>query len=72
MGGLESIILSEISQSEKDRLHSYVEFKKQNQERKKRGRESDKPRARLFPLENTLLVTRGEVGGGMQGVGIGD
>ena len=49
---------------------SYVEFKKMNKQRGKkrerereRERERDKPINRLLTIENTLLVTRAEVGG---------
>jgi len=42
-----------------------VEFKKQ---RKK----TDKSRNRLLTIENKLMVTREEVGGGMEEIGDGD
>ena len=35
-------------------------------------RERDKPRNRLLTIENKLMVTRGEVGGGMGEIGDGD
>ena len=40
-------------------FYSYGEFKKPNKEREKR----DKPKG-LLMIENKLMVTRGEVGGG--------
>ena len=43
---------------------------KTNKQRKKR--EKDKPRNRLFVLENKLIVTRGAVEGGMGEIDHGD
>ena len=39
---------------------------------KGKKRERDKPRNRLVTVENTLMFTRGEVGGGMGKIGKGD
>ena len=62
-------MLSEIRPSEKVEYHmidSYVEFKKQNKcARRPKKRERDKPRNRFLTIENKLVVTTGEVGGGM-------
>ena len=60
---LECIMLSKISQSEKDRwFHSYVDFKKQNKwAKEKKERERDEPRNRFLTTENKLIFTR--VGG---------
>ena len=38
----------------------------------RKERERDKPRNRLLTIENTLLVTRGEVGKGVGEIGDGD
>ena len=38
----------------------------------KRKKERDKPRNILLTLKNKLVVTRGEVGGGMVDIGDGD
>ena len=35
---------------------------------KKKERERDKPRIRLLTIENKLIVTGGEVGGGLGGI----
>ena len=58
----ETIMLSEVSQRRANtiRFHSYVEFKKQNEQREK---EREKPRNRLLALEKPLTVSRGEAGG---------
>ena len=42
-----------------------MKFKKQNKPAKKKKR--DKPRSRLFTIENKLIVTRGEEGWGVMG-----
>ena len=70
---IESIMLSEISQLEKDKYHIslFVEFKNQSKwtkEKKKR----DKPKNRLLSIVNKLMVIRGEVVGGMGEKGEGD
>ena len=59
-----SITLSEISQSEKDKYHMILLNlrNKTNEQRGKRQRE--KPRNTLLTIENKLIVTRGEMGGG--------
>ena len=48
-----------------------MEFKKTKQTSKGKE-ESDKPRNRLLARENKLLVTRGEMGEGMDELGDGD
>ena len=60
---LESIMLSEISQQEKEKYHmiwfySYVEFKKPKKTKEKK-RERDIPWNRLLTVENKLMVTGG-------------
>ena len=40
---------------------------KTNEQREKKEREKDKPGNRLLTIENKLMVTRGEVGGGQTG-----
>ena len=82
---LESIRLSEISQSKKKKKRNKSVRQKQipydfthmgnlrnktNEQRKKRER--DKPRNRLLTLENKLMVTRGEIGWGESQTGNGD
>ena len=71
---LECIMLSEISQSEKDRyhmIHLYVEFQKLNRRSYGKGRknkiqtEREANHKRLLNTENKLRVAGGEVGGGM-------
>ena len=59
---LERIILSEISQSEKDntiRCHSYVELKRQTYIN--RGEKRDKPKYRFLTTENKLMASKAEV-----------
>ena len=58
---LEYIMLSEISQSEKDKYHMIsLMWNLRNKTSEQRGkRESDKPRKRLLTIENKLMVTRG-------------
>ena len=71
---LETIILSEVNQSEKDKYHMISLMwnlrNKTNKQREKKKR--DKSRNRLLTIENKLMVTRGEVGGGMGETGDGD
>jgi len=63
---LEGIMLSEISQSEKDKYHTISLMwnlrNKTKAQRKKRERERQ---TRRQTMKNKLIVTRGEVGGGM-------
>lgn len=61
---LPSTTLSETGQRKTNTIwsHSYVEFRKQNQQAKK-GEKREKPRTRLFAVEDSLMVSRGEVGG---------
>ena len=51
-----------------------MEFTKQNKQRRgrERGGKRDKPRDRLLTLENKLMVTKGEVDGGIGEIGDGD
>ena len=61
----ESIILCEISQSEKEKYHISLMWNlrnKTNEQREKRGR--DKSRNKLLTIENKLICTRGEEGWG--------
>ena len=68
---LGSITLSEISQSKKDKYRNFTQMwnlrNKTNEQRKK-----SKPKNRLLTIENKLMVTRREVGGGMDETGEGD
>ena len=43
-----------------------------NKTNEQREKERGKPRNRLLTIENKLMVTRGEVGGGMGEIGDGD
>ena len=63
---LESITLSEISQSEKDKYHDFtrVEFKKQNKQREKgKKRERKANHKKLLTIGNKLRAAGREVGG---------
>ena len=46
--------------------------KTNEQRKKKREQERDKPRNRLFTIENKLMVNRGEMGRIMAEIGDGD
>ena len=61
---LESITLSEISQSEKDKYHK-ISLKSVCNSRNKKTKwvKKDKPKNRLLTIENKLMVTRGEEDG---------
>ena len=65
---LETIILSEVNQSEKDKYHMISLMwnlrNKTNKQREKKREKRDKSGNRLLTIENKLMVTRGEVGGG--------
>lgn len=59
---VQSIVLSELSHSEKANtiwLHSYVELNKTNEKRKKKD---------LLTIKNQVVVAGGEVGGGETGL----
>ena len=56
----ETIILSEISQSEKDKYHRISLIRAKGE----KERERNKPRNRLLTTGDKLVVTSGEVGGG--------
>ena len=60
---LVSIRLSNINQRNTNPIwfHAYVEFKEKNEHREKR---EGNARYRFLTIENKLMVTRGEVGGG--------
>ena len=45
---------------------------KTNEQKGKKEREREKPRNRPLTVENKLMVTRGEVGGGTGEIGDGD
>ena len=65
---IESIMLSEISQSEEDKYHMIsficgIKKIKQMNIGGKKNKERRKPRNRLLTIENKLMVTIGEVGG---------
>ena len=65
---LESIMLSEVSQSKKHKYHviSVVCGIWETKQRSKgKEEETGKSRHRLLTTENKLMVTRGEAGGGM-------
>ena len=49
-------------------FHSCGEFKKQSKLERKRS----KPKTKLLTIKNKLMVTRGEVGGGMDETSEGD
>ena len=55
-------MLSEVSQSEKDIYHM-ISLICGNKKKRERERERGQLRNRLFTLENTLMVPKGEVGG---------
>ena len=66
---LECIILSEISQTEKDKYHLiplYVKSKNKTNKRKKTETDSQ------IDIENKQVVSRGERAGGMSEIGEGD
>ena len=71
MDGAREYILSEVSQRKTNTiwLPSYVAFKKQMSKGKK---ERDKPRNRLLTIEDKQMISRGEVGRGMDEIGEGD
>ena len=63
---LESILLSEMHQSDEGKYHDFIHMwnlgSKTNEQRGKKER--DKLRNRLLMMENKLMATRGEMGGG--------
>ena len=65
---LETIILSEVNQSEKDKYHMISLMwnlrNKTNKQREKKREKRDKSGNRLLTIENKLMVTRAEVGEG--------
>ena len=72
---LDCIMLSKISQSEKDKchmIHSYVEFKKQNRLTSEKGeKEREENHKTFLTMENKLRVAGGEVDGGMGQMSVG-
>ena len=68
-GHLEGIMLSEVSQTEKDKYYITYMW---NLENKTDECESNKKRNRLTDIENKLMVTSGEREVGRGKIGVGD
>ena len=82
---LESIMLSEINQSEKEKYHMIsliCGLEETNKQKMSKGNERETERNRLSTIEtdrnrlsiieNTVMITRGEVGEWMEEIGDGD